>query len=62
MSDADFQARVDASQEAFAKGDLLVCEVVETSRRTATGFRSDYEIVRVKEHRRALADPGLDLP
>ncbi|MEO8926386.1 MAG: hypothetical protein ABI306_04410 [Caulobacteraceae bacterium] len=62
MSDDDFQSRVDASQESFSKGDILVCDVVETSRRTASGaFKSDYEIVRVKEHRRAFADPGFNL-
>jgi hypothetical protein len=59
MSDANFIARVESSQEAFAKGDILVCEVVETSRRTTTGFKSDYEIVRVIEHRRAFKDTPL---
>jgi hypothetical protein len=52
MADADFLARVDSSQESFDKGDILVCEVVERARRTANGFKSDYEITKVIEHRK----------
>jgi hypothetical protein len=52
VSDPDFLAKVDAGAESFAKGDMLVCDVVETSRRTANGFRSEYEIERVREHRK----------
>jgi hypothetical protein len=51
VSDKDFVARVDKNEIAFRKGDLLICDVVERSRRTATGFKSEYEIVRVIEHR-----------
>ena len=51
MSDKDFAGRVDRSEIAFSKGDLLICDVVERSRRTPTGFKSEYEIVRVVEHR-----------
>jgi hypothetical protein len=57
MSDDNFQAKVDAGIESFAKGDILVCEVVESSRKTATGFRSDYEVVSVREHRHSVPDP-----
>jgi hypothetical protein len=52
VSDADFQAKVDAGLESFAKGDILVCEVVERAARTASGFKSEYEIVKVLEHRK----------
>ena len=60
MSDRDFGGRVDRSEVAFAKGDILVCEVVETSRRTESGFKSDYEIVKVVDHRKATPEPPLD--
>jgi hypothetical protein len=59
MSDKEFQARVDASQEAFAKGDILVCDVVERAQHTATGFRSEYEIVKVLEHRKPMFQAPL---
>lgn len=60
MGDKDFQARVDGGIESFANGDILICEVVETSRRTATGFKSEYEITRVVEHRKVRPVEGLD--
>lgn len=59
MSDADFAGKVDRSEVAFAKGDLLVCEVVETARRTDAGFKNDYEIIKVLEHRAAVPHPDL---
>ena len=52
VSDESFIAKVDAGEESFTKGDMLICEVVESSHRTATGFKSEYEIVRVVEHRK----------
>jgi hypothetical protein len=62
MSDLDFAAKVDRSEEAFRKGDLLICEVVERSRRTAAGgFRSEYEVVKVLEHRPAITQGSLPL-
>lgn len=60
MSDVDFQARVDSGTESFAKGDILLCEVVETTRKTPAGFKSDYEIVRVIEHQKVVPPPSLD--
>jgi hypothetical protein len=61
VSDAIFLGKVDRSEESFAKGDLLICEVVETARRTAAGFKSEYEIVHVKEHRKPPAQGFLAL-
>ncbi len=55
VSDEEFIGRIERSEEAFSKGDLLVCEVVERSFRTQTGaFKSEYEIVKVLEHRPAV--------
>lgn len=59
VSDQDFLDRVDVGSETFAKNDMLVCEVLERSQRTASGFRSDYEIVRVIEHRHYQPPPPL---
>lgn len=53
MSDADFVQKVDRSEVRFAKGDLLICEVIERSRLTPSGFKSEYEIIKVIEHRPA---------
>ena len=52
VSDADFQAKVDAGQESFAKGDILVCDVIERAARTIKGFKAEYDIIKVVEHRK----------
>ncbi|HEX4370224.1 MAG TPA: hypothetical protein VH019_02665 [Rhizomicrobium sp.] len=51
MSEKGFIERVDRNEIAFRKGDLLICNVVERARRTAGGFKSEYEIEKVLEHR-----------
>ena len=61
IEDQDFNGRVARNEERFAKGDILICEVVETSRRTDAGFKSDYEIMKVVEHRPAPILPQLNL-
>ncbi|MCZ8194993.1 hypothetical protein [Brevundimonas sp.] len=62
IEDPLFNRQVAANQIRFAKGDVLICDVVETSRRTATGFKSEFEIVKVVEHRPAPpAAPELPL-
>jgi hypothetical protein len=58
VSDANFQARVDSGQESFAKGDILICEVIERAARTSSGFKAEYEIVKVIEHRKTEPPPG----
>jgi hypothetical protein len=63
IEDPAFNQQVAANQIRFAKGDVLICDVVETSRRTASGFKSDFEIVKVVEHRPAPpVAPELPLP
>jgi len=61
IEDPDFLAKVERNELRFAKGDILICDVVETSRRTATGFKSEFQIIRVKEHRPAPS-PQVGLP
>lgn len=53
VEDAEFVTRIENSEIAFAKNDVLVCEVRETARETAKGLKADYAIVRVIEHRPA---------
>lgn len=49
--DEEFLNRIDKGLARFAKGDLLVCQVRETAVRTDGGFKSQYEILKVIEHR-----------
>ena len=58
--DEDFLRRVDASQIAFAKGDILVCEVKVTQSRTRDGLKTDYIVQKVHEHHSAARQ--LHLP
>eukprot|EP01136_Pigoraptor_vietnamica_P016668 Opistho-1_new@60867 len=60
VSDEDFVRRVDRSEIRFAKGDVLICDVIERSIRATNGFRSEYEIVKVLEHRPAPSQPRLE--
>jgi hypothetical protein len=59
IADQDFIARVQRSEEAFAKGDFLICDVETTSRQSGGRLVTDYAIVRVVEHKRA--EPQAEL-
>ena len=60
ITDAEFEGRVQRNEIRFAKGDILICDVTERSWRTATGFKSEYEISKVLEHRPAPEHPVFD--
>lgn len=60
IEDQSFLQRVDANQIAFAKGDILLCEVRVTQKRTGEGLRTDYVVEQVVEHRPAARQ--LPLP
>ncbi len=62
MSDGAFQKRVDANGVAFAKGDVLVCELRTMQWQIAEGVRSEYEVVQVVEHRPVRQMSLFDLP
>lgn len=65
ISDAKFLAAVDQNLESFSKGDVLICEVLMRQWQTATGARTEYEVLKVLEHRRAATQiplPGVDAP
>lgn len=59
MSDGDFVDRVDRNEVRFAKGDILICDVIERSSRGAKGLKAEYEIVKVIEHQPAPIQPPL---
>jgi len=61
ISDAGFMARVDQNIERFAKGDSLVCMVRVRQWQTASGVRTEYEVVEVLEHRQAARQIRLPL-
>ena len=53
MKDAAFQHRVDNNDVAFAKGDVLVCDLRTIQWQVEDGVRSEYEVIRVVAHRPA---------
>jgi hypothetical protein len=53
MKDADFQRRVDNNQEAFAKGDVLICDLRTIQWQVEGGIKTEYEVVKVVNHRPA---------
>ena len=61
MRDDNFLARVDSGEVAFAKGDVLICDVRTTQWRTSTGLRTDHEVLRVLEHRTAARQITLPI-
>lgn len=59
ISDARFHSSVDANEASFSKGDILICEVKVTQWHTPNGAKTDYEVTRVIEHRRAACQISL---
>lgn len=61
ISDNDFLHRVEMNQVSFSKGDILICDVRVTQKRTLEGLRTDYVVERVVEHRPAARQLPLPL-
>ena len=53
MKDEDFQRRVDNNDIAFAKGDVLVCDLRTRQWQVEEGVKSEYEVIQVVAHRPA---------
>ena len=53
MKDEAFQRRVDNNEIAFAKGDVLECDLRTIQWQVEDGVKSEYEVVRVVAHRQA---------
>ena len=51
MKDDNFRSRVDNNEVAFSKSDVLVCDLRTIQWLTASGVKTEYEVVRVVEHR-----------
>lgn len=60
IGDTEFLHKVDISQVSFTKGDLLICDVRVTQKRTPEGLKTDYIVEKVIEHRPAARQ--LPLP
>jgi hypothetical protein len=54
IDDVDFQQRVDSNQIAFAKGDILLCDLRVRQKQTSHGLSTEYAVEKVIEHRPAL--------
>lgn len=59
VTDDDFSRRVDRSEEAFSKGDILICDIRVVTREDFNGLRSEYFVERVVEHRRPMRQQSL---
>jgi hypothetical protein len=57
--DGDFLRRVDASEIAFSKGDILICDVRVETRERPGGLHAEFFIERVIEHRKPAQQPSL---
>jgi len=53
MKDVAFQRRVDNNQIAFAKGDVLLCDLRTIQWQVEEGVKTEYEVVKVVSHRPA---------
>ena len=51
MRDDAFQRRVDNNDIAFAKGDVLVCDLRTIQWQVEDGVKSEYEVIKVVTHR-----------
>jgi len=53
IEDIEFLARVDANQISFSKGDILICDVRVMQKRTDHGLKTEYNVIKVVDHRAA---------
>ena len=60
MKDEAFQQRVSNNEVAFAKGDVLVCDLRTIQWQVEGGVKSEYEVVKVVSHRPAGQFSFLD--
>jgi hypothetical protein len=51
MSDDAFRQRVANNEESFSSGDVLVCDLRTVQRLTKGGVKTDYEVIKVIEHK-----------
>lgn len=61
IEDEQFLRAVDQNAVAFAKGDILLADVIVEQWQTSSGLRTETRIVKVREHRSAARQLGLQL-
>lgn len=61
ITDEIFLHRVDNNQIAFAKGDILICDVKMTQTRGRDGLKTEYIVERVVEHKPAARQMAMHL-
>ena len=59
IADKNFLYRVDNNQIAFAKGDVLICDVKMTQTRGSEGLKIEYVVEQVVEHKPAAQQMAL---
>jgi len=59
VADEGFINRVESSEVAFSKGDILICDVRVETRETPGGLHAEFFIERVVEHRRPMRQASL---
>jgi hypothetical protein len=57
--DDGFLRRIDHSEIAFSKGDILICDVRVETRERPGGLHAEFFIERVIEHRKPTQQPSL---
>lgn len=62
VADREFLRRVEQSEVAFSKGDILICDVRVETRERPGGLHAEFFIERVIEHRRPASQPSLFEP
>lgn len=53
MKDVAFQRRVDNNQVAFAKGDILICDLRTIQWQVEGGIKTEYEVITIVNHKPA---------
>jgi hypothetical protein len=59
IKDLDFLKRVESNAVAFAKGDLLHCQVKQTQWQTEAGLKTEYDVIKVYKHHTAYQQMQL---
>lgn len=59
VADMEFIRRVEASEIAFSKGDILICDVRVELRETPGGLHAEFFIERIVEHRKPATQASL---
>lgn len=54
IKDEDFLNKVDNNNISFCKGDILICQVKTTQWKSQNTLRTEYAILKIKEHKTAM--------